>query len=329
MNPQDDKKSSRRKSSGPRKKGTNPISIVIILLLAIGSGFFVAPFLKDYLPNRERKIDQAQQVPVITEQETITTADKEPVDTAIESLDTTPNGVSATTETVVEEAAPDSIEQNKPAKDPKVIQRSTEKTIKTIASFYNHLDHQPYIKEAQLKGTSNTYFTSLIQKLLNNPPVVTRETDDLFTILQNTAHFFRIIGKENIFLLKGILHNEKDNFEEILADYYYLSQQPQQSIKDLGLTIPANALYDYAGFFLNTMGGRLYLFRRDSQSRMVISYYALLIIDQANQNGINRHGIPIDQSIESLIAEIESIGSQLKLREQYLDSLYDLKEKYQ
>ncbi len=38
----------------------------------------------------------------------------------------------------------------------------------------------------------------LLQKLLDNPPVVIGETDDLFTLFQNTAHFFRILGKENI-----------------------------------------------------------------------------------------------------------------------------------
>ena len=210
-----------------------------------------------------------------------------------------------------------------------VVQVPCEQATDSILSFYDHLDQQPYIQEAKLGSKSYVYFTSLIQKLLDNPPVVTRETDDLFTILQNTAHFFRVIGKKNIMIVKGILHNEKNIFEKILANYYFLVQQPDCSMKNLALTIPENSLYDYAGFFLNTMGGRLYLFRRDSHSRMTIIYYAILVIGQANQNGTNRHGIQITQPIDSLIAEIESVGTHLKLREQYLDKLYELKEKYQ
>jgi hypothetical protein len=76
------------------------------------------------------------------------------------------------------------------------------------------------------------------------------------------------------------------------------------------------------------MGGRLYLFRRDSKSRMIVNYYAILLVDRANQNGTNSHGIDLKQAISSLISEIESGGGHLKLRETYLDQLYALKEKY-
>ena len=85
----------------------------------------------------------------------------------------------------------------------------------------------------------------------------------------------------------------------------------------------------YSGFFLNTMGGRLYLFRRDSMSRMVVNFYAILIIDQATREGKNKYGIPIREAINSLIDEIESSKIALQMRDYYLDSLYEMKEKYQ
>jgi len=61
---------------------------------------------------------------------------------------------------------------------------------------------------------------------------------------------------------------------------------------------------------------------------MIVNYYAILIVDRANQNGTNSHGIDLGPAITSLISEIENGGSQLKLRETYLDQLYALKEKY-
>lgn len=197
-----------------------------------------------------------------------------------------------------------------------------------INSFYEHLDQQPYMQDFELKEPSKVHFSQLLQKLVDNPPVVSRETDDLFTLLKNTAHFFRILGKENIIILKGILDREKDSFESTLKTFYILTYQPEYLEKEYSLKIPFDALYDYAGFFLNTMGGRLYLFRRDSTSRLAVSYYAILVIDRANDEGSGYHGIDLKPAINSLIEEIENGGKRLRLKEEYLDKLYDLKEKY-
>ncbi len=199
----------------------------------------------------------------------------------------------------------------------------------SIEVFFNTLDTRDYMRAFELNNPSKVYFPQLIQKLIDNPPIVSGETDDLFTILQNTAHFFRILGKRNILLLKGILDRERDTFEQVVADFYLLTEQPDCLKERFNLQIGQQELYSYAGFFLNTMGGRLYLFRRDSMSRMVVSYYAILIVDQANRKGQNTYGIEIKDAIDNLIIEIESSRIKLKMRDQYLDTLFDLKVKYQ
>lgn len=129
-------------------------------------------------------------------------------------------------------------------------------------------------------------------------------------------------------MLKTILSHETSSCEEVLADFYTLTQQPEYLRKNFSLHINDDSLYDYAGFFLTTMGGRLYLFRRDSMLRMVVSYYSILIVEKANHLGKNRHGIDIRPAVDTLINEIENSGSQLKLKEHYLDNLYNIKEKY-
>ena len=198
-----------------------------------------------------------------------------------------------------------------------------------VEAFFNKLDTRDYINSFQLDSPSSVYFPELIQKLVDNPPIVSGETDDLFTILQNTAHFFRIIGKKNILVLKGILDREQATFEQILFDFYTLTAQPECLQERFSLTIGQEPMYAYAGFFLNTMGGRLYLFRRDSMSRMVVNFYAILIIEQANEEGRNKYGIDIKDAIDNLIIEIESSRIKLQMRDFYLDTLYDLKVKYQ
>jgi hypothetical protein len=198
-----------------------------------------------------------------------------------------------------------------------------------IKAFYAHLDTKPYLQEYHLEKPSQAHFTGLMQKLLDNRPVTTRETDDLLTVVKNTAHFYRVLGKDNITLLKNVLDQEKSSLEDMLADYYALAETPEGLQKSLSLRVPLNALYEYAGFFLNTMGGRLYLFRRDPVTRMTVTYYGILIVDKANRESNNKDGIQIKQTIDSLIAEIEGSGSQLRFKERYLDKLYELKEKYQ
>ncbi len=200
--------------------------------------------------------------------------------------------------------------------------------ITVLNNFYEHLDQQQYMKDFHLSESSKTHFSKLLQKLFDTPPVVTNETDDLFTILKNTAHFFRILGKKNILVLKGILDREKSSFEEIIKTFYELTSYPDVLEKEYGIVFKDEGLYDYASFFQSTMGGRLYLFRRDSTSRMVISFYAVMIIDKANSEGYNRHGIDLRPAIDSLIEEMENTGKNLHYKEEYLDKLYDLKEKY-
>lgn len=204
-----------------------------------------------------------------------------------------------------------------------------EETTEGIDHFYQHLDRQQYMATYGLTTSSKIHFTNLIEKLLANPPQVTRETDDLYTILKNTAHFFRISGKDNILMLKGILDSERDSLENILADYYFLISCPDCSDTPYVMNVDRQALYEYACFFLNTMGGRLYLFRRDALSRMVVTYYAILLINQANDQNNNLHGIDLKPSIDMLIAEMEGGGSALKKQASYLDTLYTLKQKYQ
>ncbi|MGB3224758.1 MAG: hypothetical protein WBB23_18285 [Desulforhopalus sp.] len=197
-----------------------------------------------------------------------------------------------------------------------------------INSFYTHLDQQTYIEDLALTEPSQVYFSELLQKVADNPPVVHGETNDLFTLLQNTAHFFRILGKDNIDILKRVLEQEKNSFEHVVKSFYGLTYQPESLKEKYKISIPPATLTDYAAFFLNTMGGRLYLYRLDPTSRMVVTYYAIITIDRANSEGRGGHGIDIRPFISSLTYEMENGGGNLQLKDEYLDVLYDLQEKY-
>jgi hypothetical protein len=86
-------------------------------------------------------------------------------------------------------------------------------------------------------------------------------------------------------------------------------------------------LYEYAGFFLNTLAGRNYLMRRNSQQRILTTYYSILILDKANDSTLNRYGIDIRPKIELLIPEINNTKG-LIFKKQYSEKLNALKIKY-
>jgi len=208
-------------------------------------------------------------------------------------------------------------------------QKECLQTADKILLFFEHLDRQNYIREYALKGSTLDHFRGIINKLIANPPVVVRETDDLFAILNNMAHFFRVLGPRDILLIKDVLIHEREFIEPTMALFYNWSEiGPGCSDNDLDIDLPLAGLYEYAGYFINTLGGQSYLFRRELYLRILIRYYSTLIIDRANSVDANRYGIDIRYTLDSLISEIQG-NSTLEYRKEYLEKLVRLQENYQ
>ncbi|MFC1827350.1 hypothetical protein ACFLZQ_05435 [Thermodesulfobacteriota bacterium] len=202
-------------------------------------------------------------------------------------------------------------------------------TADKILLFFEHLDRQDYIREFTINGSTLDHMTGIINKLMANPPVVVRETDDLFAILHNMAHFFRILGPKDILLIKDVLINEQELVEPTLALFYKWSEiEPECTDKELNINLPLAGLYEYAGYFINTLGGQSYLFRRALYLRLLIRYYSILIIDRANNVDANRYGIDIRYTLSALISELQT-NADLENSQDYLENLINLLESYQ
>ncbi|MGL1932454.1 MAG: hypothetical protein OCC45_11970 [Desulfotalea sp.] len=206
---------------------------------------------------------------------------------------------------------------------------STPVTSITLSTFFDELDNKEYVKEILGDEKSKDKFYSIMQKLVDSPPIISGESDDLYNLLQNTAHFFRTLGGDNIKLLKLIIIRESKNIENIAADFYTNIENPTYFDDKIKIPLNTSPFYEYSCFFLNTMGGRLYVFRRNTETRMIINYYSLLIVAKAEENGENNHGIDIRKHLENLIKEIEDYGQKLVFRDIYLKSLYNLEKKFQ
>jgi hypothetical protein len=243
-----------------------------------------------------------------------------------EAADRTEAGTDHTTTSQPEDSA-NPIRQ---IEEQKVSGPSCKEVSPALTNFFHTLEKKNYGREENNSDQPlQAHFNALATQLVNNPPVVIHETDDLYTVITNTAHFFRILGKDNMQLLQKVLQQEKGDFEDIAAEMYRLSTEGKECVSgNKRLEIPLTAAYEYAGFFLNTLGGRSYLFRRDPGTRLLVNYYAVLILDQANKKHLNRYGLDIRKQLPWLIQEMEA-SNRLSRREQYLDKLYDLAEDYQ
>lgn len=190
--------------------------------------------------------------------------------------------------------------------------------------FFNYIDRKGYLTASGINMKASDYCTSLFLKLEKNRPVLVGETKDLYALIKNITYFFRVLGNKDLKALKSILQNESEIMEQTAGMFYSWICESENKRID----IPSQDItYDYAAFFLNTIAGQSYLFRRDSKIRLLVSYYAVLILDKADRDGRNSLGIDVRPHIISLISEIENY--RLFVNEKnYLENLRALKQRY-
>lgn len=197
-----------------------------------------------------------------------------------------------------------------------------------ITSFTKYLDSREYLTFYKIEEGTNDLFQKFIKELSANPPVVSYEMDDLFTVIRNVTHFYRVIGRKRIRLMSDILKNESEIIESVMATFFAWFSNGTNCKTKLNAPPSLDILYKYAGYFLNTLGGRSYLLRRDSKVRVLTSYYSILVLDRANDKTQNPYGIDIRPYIGFSFSDISSLKGLLYQKE-YLVELKSLMEKYQ
>jgi hypothetical protein len=196
-----------------------------------------------------------------------------------------------------------------------------------VRAFFDYLDKKEYLKKHGFSGSAFDLWQDSLNLLAHRPPVLTAEMDDLFRLVGNVTHLYRVLGKKRILVVKDILTNEADVLEPAMAVLFAWLTTCRQADAAPSALPSMKTMYEYAGFFLNTLGGRSYLQRRDSKIRMLVDYYSLMILDQANTEKLNSHGIDIRPYIDFLFYDISN-QKGLMYRERYLSGLAALQSKY-
>ncbi|MGD9157382.1 MAG: hypothetical protein PVG39_03155, partial [Desulfobacteraceae bacterium] len=141
-----------------------------------------------------------------------------------------------------------------PGEEPEDIE-SIEEVERRIASFFVHLDQQNYIKKYGFAGSSYNEYEEIIQKISEKTPLLGNETESLYNMFLNIAHFYRVLGSEKLSLIKDVLTYENENIESTMRYFYLWYTYDGKDRKRIKGRPSQQILYEYAGFFLNTIGG--------------------------------------------------------------------------
>lgn len=200
-------------------------------------------------------------------------------------------------------------------------------TERQIAAFFTYLDKRPYVQSLNLAGGSYLQYQIAIEKLSSKPPIIVGEMDSLYNMVRNVAHFYRVMGKKRVLLARKVLQNESEVMESVMEAFYKWYTQNDEGQSSLKGRPSLTAMYEYAGYILNTLGGRSYLLRRSPKVRALTTYYCVLILDRANDEEVNSKGIDIRPYIKSSLLEIKNqIG--LIHQKKYITRLSELSLKY-
>lgn len=207
------------------------------------------------------------------------------------------------------------------------VEDECQKMEKDLQEFFTYLDTKDYIRALRIEGGTFNHFIKIIRALSLNPPIPAGESLNYDMIINNIYHFYRALELKDLTLIKLVLKNEADTMEINFALFYKWLMSNDECGQKEGIPPTLDTLYKYAGFLVNSIGGRSYLFRRETRLRLLLYYYSLLIIHEADKKKMNNFGVDITPFLEPLAEEIENYQF-LYFRKEYAGRLINLKDYY-
>jgi hypothetical protein len=199
---------------------------------------------------------------------------------------------------------------------------------RNVLDFFRYLDSKQYTRNRDPKMDTYTHFKRVLDRMAANPPIPAGEGADPKGIVQNIYFLYRTLDRQDIGLMRQIIRNEKETLEFNLDLFYRWVSSAGNCPHTKTVRPSLELLYRYAGFFINTTGGRAYLFRRPADIRLLISYYCILIVNMADKNGVNTYGIDIVPYIRQIQDEIR-LYPHFHLQSEYINRLTEIEAYYE
>jgi len=71
-----------------------------------------------------------------------------------------------------------------------------------------------------MKERTYDLFKQAVTQLSKKPPMVTGEMKNLSSLIRNMAHFYRVLGKKRVDLIKEIVKNESEIIESLVLIFF-------------------------------------------------------------------------------------------------------------
>jgi hypothetical protein len=198
---------------------------------------------------------------------------------------------------------------------------------KRVVDYLDYLNQKKYVKKICHGSNIHTRFEPIIKLLAAHPPVPPGEKLTPEFMPGNVFHLFRTLPTRDIFLIKKIVKKEQDDLEVVL-DIFYDWLTAGDKCPDTFLFRPDTKLvYNYAVFFLDTAGGRACLLRRSEKVRVLLNYYCVSIINNADKMKENRFGINIVPHILILRKKIRTYPDFI-YQDKYITALNNMETGY-
>ena len=197
----------------------------------------------------------------------------------------------------------------------------------SLRSFCRYLDAGETFRSQKIYNDSWALLNNIFDTLDQKTPEMSAEAYRPSIIIENSFYFFRSLGKEKIDIAREVLRYEADLAEPLMGILYHWLVTGRRCNKLPPSPPTLKIMYQYAGFFLNTLGGHSYLYRQDSRIRLLTIYYAILVVHEANLQGLNEMGLDLRFFLPLIFDEIQS-RNDLFYAEDYLQTLTNLQLHY-
>jgi hypothetical protein len=197
----------------------------------------------------------------------------------------------------------------------------------SLRAFCKYLDAGETFRSQKTYRDSWALFTDILATLEKRPPTISAEAYRPSVIIENTHYFFRLLRREKLNIVREVLQYEADLAEPLMGVLYHWLMSGRTCDEQQSSPSNLDVMYRYAGFFLNTLGGHSYLYRRDSRISLLTTYYSILVVHEANSRGFNEVGLDLRFFLPLIFGEIQS-RNDLLYAEDYLQTLTDLQLQY-
>ena len=195
-----------------------------------------------------------------------------------------------------------------------------------VVDYFKYLDENAKTDTDGKRVDSFDYFKRILKDLDKRPPIPAGEGSSPTVMIANIFYFSRALDKKDIAFIRDMIGSDKDTMEINMDMVFRWLMLDNHCPDSNGFRPSYDGLYKYAGFFLNTTGGRAYMFRRSTAIRLLTTYYSLLIIHKADRHGLNQYGIDILPFIKTAKQEM-ALYPNFQFQEEYLNNLL-MMEKY-